>query len=217
MSEIVYYTKSQIEKNSHFYLNITNNCSSDCVFCIRKTNPLGFQGLSLKLETEPTIQEIIDAVGDEIKTQDTDDEIKLVFCGYGEPSIRYDTLLRVSKILNEDYNVNIRVNTNAQGFVNRWLADSTVIQQIKYSGIDCLSISLNAESSEKYKAICQPKTNISYKDIIDFISTSKKEELDVIVTFVDYGKAFEPNFNRTACEELALRMGVPYEFREYTT
>ncbi len=41
------------------------------------------------------------------------DENEIIFCGYGEPTLKLDVLKEVAKFIKEKYkNVNIRLNTN---------------------------------------------------------------------------------------------------------
>lgn len=75
-------------KNS-LYINLTIRCNADCVFCDRKGAAV-IKGHNLRIEREPEAREVIDAIGDPLKY----DEI--VFCGYGEPTIRLGALKEVA-------------------------------------------------------------------------------------------------------------------------
>ena len=74
------------------YLNVTNRCSNRCVFCTRETRPL-VKGHDLTLEREPSAQEILDAAGD-VSGYD-----EVVFCGFGEPLLRWDVVREVAREL----------------------------------------------------------------------------------------------------------------------
>ena len=66
------------------YLNVTNRCSNRCVFCRREENPV-VKGHNLRLSGEPTAEEILRAAGDVSRYRE------VVFCGYGEPLLRWDS------------------------------------------------------------------------------------------------------------------------------
>lgn len=86
--QIVYTMRNSL------YLNITIRCNADCVFCDRKREAI-VKGHNLKIEHEPTSQEVIEAIGDPTRY----DEI--VFCGYGEPTIRLDVVKEVARWVKE--------------------------------------------------------------------------------------------------------------------
>ena len=69
------------------YLNITNRCTNKCKFCIRYTEE-GVEGKDLWLSHEPSVEEIKDAL---IKSGFKKSE-EIVFCGYGEPMMRWDII-----------------------------------------------------------------------------------------------------------------------------
>ena len=90
------------------YINLTNRCNNACDFCIRQ-NKVGIPGFSLWLEKEPEAGEVIaqlDAAG----------RGDVVFCGYGEPTLRLDVLKEVAAYV-KSYGGKVRVNTN--GLANR--------------------------------------------------------------------------------------------------
>ena len=65
------------------YLNITNRCTNHCTFCA-KFKDFTVKGHQLCLEREPSVDEVMAAIGD----PSAYDEV--VFCGYGEPLLRLD-------------------------------------------------------------------------------------------------------------------------------
>src|SRR5512135_3222890 len=71
------------------YLNITNRCSAACTFCVRYNTDF-VKGHNLRLAEEPTAEAVIKEIGDPTSY----DEI--VFCGYGEPTLRLDVLKAVA-------------------------------------------------------------------------------------------------------------------------
>ncbi|MBI3788150.1 MAG: YchF/TatD family DNA exonuclease, partial [Ignavibacteriales bacterium] len=99
--QIVYKLRNSL------YLNITIRCNADCVFCDRKGEAV-IKGHNLRIEYEPASQEIIQAISDPTKY----DEI--VFCGYGEPTIRLDVIKEVSNWV-KDQGGKVRLNTDGHG------------------------------------------------------------------------------------------------------
>ena len=84
------------------YINLTNRCTNRCDFCIRK-NPVGI-GYDLWLQQEPTAEQVIaELEGQEVA--------EVVFCGYGEPTIRLDVLLEVAAYIKKRGGT-VRINTN---------------------------------------------------------------------------------------------------------
>ncbi|MBR2900822.1 MAG: radical SAM protein, partial [Clostridia bacterium] len=79
------------------YINLTNRCTNDCTFCLRNNGETAYGSNSLWLEREPTVQEVIEAV-EAIYFQECD---SFVFCGFGEPTCRFDTIIEVAKLLKE--------------------------------------------------------------------------------------------------------------------
>jgi len=92
------------------YLNITNRCTNQCDFCIRYKSRLFNQKYPLWLEKEPSVEEIMEAIGDPSKYK------QIVFAGYGEPLIRLDTVKEVSQKLKtgngQNGQLEIRIDTN---------------------------------------------------------------------------------------------------------
>ena len=95
-------------KNS-IYVNLTNRCPCACTFCLRN-NAQGVYGSdSLWLEREPTDEEVVKSLGE----WDYSRFREVVFCGYGEPTERLDTLLAAAEWLKRrDPSLRVRVNTN---------------------------------------------------------------------------------------------------------
>ncbi len=185
------------------YLNITNECTNDCVFCVRKfTRGLG--GCVLWLQSEASADEILRELSKELDDV-TYEEI--VFCGYGEPLIRLDTILKVTGAIKKRYpDLKVRVNTNGQAkllYPNR-----NVAKELKDAGVDSISISMNAENPKKYFEMCRPKFGrATYEKIIEFIKECKEHIPEVRVSVVE-GYA-----NIVECERVANELGVGFKVR----
>src|SRR3989339_1851617 len=122
------------------YLNITNRCSNNCYFCFKHYKQ-GVGGFNLKLTHEPTVEEITTELEEVLRIRSWDG---LVFCGFGEPTKRLDTLLEVARWARKHYvrPLKIRVDTNGHGFVLNPGKD--VVAELKAAGVEKVSVSLKA-------------------------------------------------------------------------
>jgi TatD DNase family protein len=179
------------------YLNITNRCTNKCSFCIRYQSDF-VKGHNLRLESEPTEKELKDAIGDPTKYSE------VVFCGYGEPTLRLDVVKSVAAWINEQGGV-VRINTNGQGnLINK----RNILAELK-GIVDIVSVSLNAHDAESYNRICRPVIKNAFGEIVNFIRNAREYIPDVQVTVVemegvDLGK----------CRQLADELGVKLRVRK---
>lgn len=89
------------------YFNITNKCCCNCTFCVRNHQDYYGETDNLWLDKEPTVEDIIDA----IDAFDFKDCEEVVFCGFGEPTMALETLLRVSEYIRRLRNSESHINT----------------------------------------------------------------------------------------------------------
>lgn len=184
----------------NLYLNITNCCTNRCTFCMKNLSFI-FVGYDLKLEREPSKEEILENV---LKVYSREKEI--VFCGIGEPLIRLDDVLWVSREIKKRLPIVLRVNTNGQAqllYPNRNVAKE--LSEV----IDAISISLNAENEEKYNLLCRPKFPNAYPKIIEFVKECKKF-LDTTVTIVNL-----PIVNIDKCRKMVENLDVKFRVRNF--
>ncbi|MFW2331867.1 MAG: TatD family hydrolase [Nitrospinota bacterium] len=156
------------------YINVTKKCDNKCFFC-GKFQEATVQGHNLTMTQDPTVDEMIDAIGD----PSIYDEV--VFCGYGEPTIRLDAIKKVSSFLRAHNAKTIRLNTNGHGsFLNK----RNILRELRPL-IDKISVSLNADNKELYDEICSPEIPDSFNITVAFIKDAKQEGFDVSATIVD--------------------------------
>ena len=96
------------------YINVTNRCNARCSFCTRKEDPV-IHGYNLGMEKgeEPEAEVYTSEIGDPTKYKE------IVFCGYGEPTIRWNVIKVVAKAV-KDKGGRTRLNTNGHGnFINK--------------------------------------------------------------------------------------------------
>ena len=76
------------------YINLTNRCTNDCIFCIRSLKD-DVQGKNLWLKSEDfTAEDVVRQLKTILKNQK-----EVVFCGYGEPTLKLEILKKVAKFI----------------------------------------------------------------------------------------------------------------------
>ena len=199
ISKTVYWLENTL------YLNITNQCSNSCYFCLKRYRR-GVGGFNLKLAQEPTVAEITAELAEVLHMRSWDG---LVFCGFGEPTERLDVLLEVARWVRQHYGrpLQIRLDTNGHGYLLNSGRD--VATELKAAGVDKISVSLNAGEKETYMEICKPTFQDAYKAVLDFIRRAKLV-LDVEVTAVRL-----PEVNFVKVQAVADGLGVAFKVREH--
>ena len=193
--DTIYY-----EAHGNLYLNITNKCSANCIFCIRDFSD-GVYGYNLRLSHEPTVDEIIS----ELETLDLSKYKEVVFTGFGEPTIRLNELLEVTRYLNER-NIVVRLDTN--GHAELIHPDRNVISELKEAGLSAVSVSLNAESEELYNELCRPIYDNSYQAMLDFTKEARDAGMQTRMTVVGV-----PEIDIEKCERIAHEIGADFHVR----
>lgn len=186
------------------YLNVTNRCSNSCYFCLGKLKK-GIQEFNLKLEKEPTTEEVIDELEKVIKRKNWSE---VVFCGFGEPLERLTLVLEVTRWLKKHYYNTVRVDTNGQGYLLN--KGNDVVRNLKKAGVDKVRVSLNAQDKETYNQICRPAFEDAYERVLEFIKNAREQELETEVTVVGV-----PEVDLAKVKELAKNIGVELSVREY--
>ena len=186
------------------YINVTNRCTNNCAFCIRKNGDGAYGSDSLWLLREPTEEEILDSVF----SHNLDEFSEIVFCGYGEPSIRLETVINVAKKIKEKYPIKVRINTNGHSSLYHGYNTAPEYKD----AFDSVSISLNTPSSERYDEICHPDFADSHNAMLDFAKEVKKYVPSVVFSVV---KDFLTADELTECQKIADSLGVYLKVRDY--
>lgn len=184
----------------NLYLNITNQCSASCVFCIRHFSD-GVYGYNLRLSKEPSEEEIIR----ELESLNLTQYKEVVFTGFGEPTCRFDMLLRLTTWLHKK-GMHVRLDTN--GHASLMYPGRDVVEELKTAGLDAVSVSLNAESEEKYNRLCKPVFEGSYGALLDFTKKAVKASIRTRMTVV-----WQPDINISECERIARGLGASFKVR----
>jgi TatD DNase family protein len=137
----------QYRDPERLYLNVTNRCTNRCGFCVRsRTARLG-DGMLIGSE-EPDFDELMDSVeargGPESFSE-------IVWCGYGEPTIRLDLIELASPVFRAAGS-KVRLNTNGHGCL---IHRRDVLPELGEL-VDRVNISLDAPNAERYVELCRP-------------------------------------------------------------
>jgi TatD DNase family protein len=181
------------------YLNVTNRCTSACTFCVRYFTDY-VKGHNLRLADEPTSDELIKEIGDPKKY----DEI--VFCGYGEPTLRLDVIKLVAAEVKKQGG-KVRIDTNGHGNL---IHKRNILPELA-GLVDAVSISLNAQNAELYEKVSQPKFGLATYDAVkEFLREAVKYIPSVTATVVTV-----PGVDVEACRKVADELGAKLRVREY--
>ena len=192
------------EVEGALYINVTNRCTNNCEFCIRKNGDGAYGSDSLWLEREPTEDEILDSVF----SRDLSVYREIVFCGYGEPSIRLDVIRSVAVKIKEKCSLPVRINTN--GHSSLYHGHDTAPEY--KDAFDCVSISLNTPYPERYDEICHPVKAGSFEAMLEFAREVKNYVPSVLLSVV---KDFLTADELSECHRIAKDLGVTLKVRDY--
>ena len=156
------------------YVNLTNACDAKCTFCPRTHDDFEVKGYDLRRAKDPRYEEIIASIGDPTQY----DEI--VFCGFGEPTLRLETLKQVATWVKERGG-KTRLNTNGHAdLINKRETAPELVGLI-----DTVSVSLNAQDRETFERHCPSAFSPDgYTPMLDWISSARDAGLAVVCTAV---------------------------------
>jgi len=191
------------------YLNITNRCTNACTFCIRYKARCFHGSFRLWLEHEPSAEEILKVIGDPNRYKE------IVFCGYGEPLIRLETVIETAKRIKSyppkgltTHPPMIRIDTN--GHANLFY-QRNILPELK-GLVDFMSISLNAETGNVYDSICNSFFGArAFPAVIEFIKEAKKHIPEVEASVVNLPELMDIEKTKKIAEEL----GVAFRVRSF--
>ena len=187
------------------YINLTNRCNCDCVFCLRQKKSMAKES-SLWLEHEPTVDEVkaaLDAAPWQVVKE-------VVFCGFGEPTIRLSALVELLAYVKKNRpQIPTRLNTNGLGELYHGREIASDFEKI----LDTVSISLNAATAEKYFKITRAAYGLkSFEAMLTFAEHMKNFVPNVVLTVVDH---VTPPEEISACKKICGERDLTLRVRPY--
>ena len=195
------------------YINLTNRCTNDCIFCLRKDKD-DVVGQTLWLDNDNSNADDVikqfEEKRNELLTTHNLPFKEVIFCGYGEPMLKFDVMKQVAKYIKDKYpETKIRVNTN--GHAN-YVYKKNVVPECK-GLIDEFSVSLNGSTKEEYDELSQPKFDEAYDEMKKFIKACSDEGISVVASVVEGYKG--RHLDLAKCEEIAKSLGAKFRVREW--
>ncbi|MBF0159158.1 MAG: YchF/TatD family DNA exonuclease [Magnetococcales bacterium] len=185
------------------YLNVTHGCTLHCQFCPKWTAPI-VHHYDLSLRRNPSVQQLLTAI-EQVSEGDISRYHEIVFCGYGESTLRLNVLLEVAAEVKRRGGRRVRINTD--GLANRVYGRDVTPQ---FRGlIDAISISLNAQDEETYNRHCQPALSGSYAAMLAFVEAVRQHVPEVTLTAI----RGLPGVDIDACRRIADTLGVHFRMR----
>lgn len=193
------------EVGKNLYLNLTNQCPCACTFCIRNFADGAYNSEPLWLEHEPSFDEI----KDDLDKRDLSSYDEIVFCGYGEPTCRFDMLCAVARELKSRAGCPpLRINTNGLGnLINKKSISGKLCELL-----DIISISLNAGTKDEYMKVTRPKYENAWEAMRKFTAECVETgKCDVVMSVVDV----IPKEQIEAAGDVARNLGARLRVRKF--
>ncbi len=188
---------------STYYINMTNRCPCRCVFCVRNSTPRLGDADSLWLSGEPSVDDVMEA----LRSVDLSKSREIVFCGYGEPTERFDDVLECAKRIKAEIGKPVRLDTNGLGNL---INGRDIVPEME-GVFDAVSISLNASCAEEYLEVSRPSFGEgSYEAVLDFIRECRQRISGVTVSVVGGSISQE---SEEECARIADGLGVAFRVR----
>lgn len=160
------------------YINLSRGCTLHCGYCPKWTAPV-VHDYDLTLKSNPKVHEIMAAIEAMGAWQTRYAEI--VFCGFGEPTLRLDVLLAVAREIKSCSSIPIRINTD--GLANRVYGQDITP---RFKGlVDSVSVSLTAQNEAVYNRHCRPALQGSYLAMLAFIRAVRHWVPQVVATAIE--------------------------------
>ncbi len=190
------------EVGKNLYMNLTNQCPCSCTFCIRNNGDGAYGSDPLWLEHEPTMEEIIE----NLSNRDLSAYNEVVFCGFGEPTCRFDVLMETAKWIKANAGfLKLRINTNGLGD----LVNNRSIAEDLCNVMDIISVSLNAGTKDEYMKVTRPKFENAWEAMQKFTADCVKTgKAQIVMSVVDVISSEQIEASRNVAESLGATLRV---------
>lgn len=182
------------------YVNLTNRCTLRCTFC-SKFRDWVVKGHNLRLQAEPSEE----AVWQALEEADFRRYREVVFCGYGEPLLRWEVVASLGRRVRA---AGVRVRVNTDGLASRVFGRDVPVAL--EGAVDEYSVSLNAPDGATYAQVCRSSLGEeAHGAVCDFIRSARSHASAVTATVVAL-----PGLDIEACRRLAEEdLGVRFRVR----
>jgi TatD DNase family protein len=187
------------------YLNLTSACTLACTFCPKiRDGDWVVGGFDLKLARNPTVDEVWEAA----LREGIRGRSEVVFTGLGEPTLRLDVLLELTRRLVAAGATRVRVDTDGLASLRE---GRDVPPLLAAAGISAVSVSLNAPDAETYARICPSRHGAAaFAAVKGFIRSAAACIPDVAASAVAL-----PGLPEAGCRTLAEELGARFRWRPY--
>jgi TatD DNase family protein len=155
------------------YVNLTLRCSADCVFCDRKGEAV-IKGHNLRIQHEPSADDVEAEIGDPRRYRE------IVFCGYGEPTVRLEVMLEIARRVKAKGG-KTRLDTNGHGNL---INGRNIIPEL-VPVIDSVSISLNSADPAQYGELMRIDASRYFPAMVEFARECTRHFSHVFMSVVD--------------------------------
>ncbi len=156
------------------YVNVTSKCQNCCIFCVRNTAD-GLAGYNLRHTQDPSEELVLST----IRELPVEKFKELVFCGFGEPTLRSSLIMKASTAVRAR-GIKTRLNTN--GLCASFMTDNKVLELL--SSFDSVSISLNASGVKEYNRICPSEVENSWEYLLRFVKLAGRAHIETQLSAV---------------------------------
>lgn len=182
----------------NLYVNLTDRCTLACEFCPKIQGSMKVHEYDLLLSQRHSAEEYIAQIKDPSQYKE------IVFCGFGEPTLRIKELLIIARYCKKSA-VAVRVNTDGLGnLVNK----RNILPDLAEC-VDALSVSMNAQNEEVYDRHCVPALKGSYQSMLAFLALAPDYIPDTTATAIDGLEGVDI----AACEAQAKQFNVKFRGR----
>lgn len=196
---MIYY-----EHGDGLYVNLTSRCPTSCVFCPKEEWGYDFEGQDLGLKkAEPSLDELRSGLKEWMAKPRAYKQ--LVFCGFGEPTMRLAELLDLAAFARKNWpGLELRLNTVGLGDL---IAGRDIVPELK-GPLDMVSVSLNTMDPAQWLTMHRPAARYrekGFEAVKGFIERAVKAGLRTRVTGVQGSGA-----DLAAVEDYARRVGAEF-------
>ena len=199
--------RRQPQGRRNVYVNITNRCSCACTFCLRQFHKEMAEENTMWLREEPEPAVVKAAFA----ALDWSHVAEVVFCGFGEPTMRLPVLVELLRYVKTTHpQTATRLNTN--GLSDLMYARDTASD---FGGgiLDTVSISLNASNEARYLQLTRNQFGPgSFEAMLTFAAHCQRYVPEVVMSIVDQ---VEDAAEIAACRKLCAERGLTLRVRPY--